>query len=295
MFKNVFIVYCLLLSTLLFSASEYDKDIVVKNQTRNDKVAAVFKEMMKNYEEENLEGFFSYVSEDRFQQDYMTFFDAIDEDMRVYDVLSVDVWINKTTEDGVKRFLNVKWEKRYESSKPVGLNSYDLESSSEYEVFQSGTTDFLFDEINGKYKLIQIAGNNFWGRSLKEWTEEVGDIAGQSSKEIVGDNVNGVYSGGTTPVVLPDLTFENIICAGGVSGMLTFDIVNLGGITSNGSVEYHVKENGMYGPILFYNSNIPGSDRVTLNVAVDCGLYNDIQVDPNDLINESDESNNIGF
>ena len=233
MVKKVLILFFFLFGTLSFCAGEYDKDIVVKNQSRNDKVATVFKQMMQMYEEEDLNGFFSYVSEDRFQQDYMTFYDAIDEDIRVYDILSVDTWINKTTEDGVKRFLNVQWEKRYESSKPVGLNERDLDASNEYEVFQRGTTEFLFDEINGEYKLIQIAGNNFWGGSLKDWTDEVGDIAGQESKDIVGDNVNGEYDSGGGE--LTDLTINYAACGyASPSNAMFVEIENLSGVDAVG-------------------------------------------------------------
>jgi len=241
MVKKICLIVFLLLTTLSF-AGEYDKDIVVKNQSRNDKVKTVFREMMNAYEEEDITKFFSYVSEDRFEQDYMTFYDAIDEDIRIYDILSIDTWVNKITDDGVKRFLYVQWEKRYESSKPVGLNQADLSVSDKYEIKQRGATEFLFDEINGKYKLIKIAGNNFWGGSLKEWTDEVGDIAGQESKEIVGDNVNGEYqSGGGGNAII---AIENLTCVDNYPNEITFDLVNNGTDDTSGNVNYQVISDG---------------------------------------------------
>jgi len=194
MVKKVLILFFFLLGTLSFGAGEYDKDIVVKDQSRNDKVKEVFKAMMGAYEEEDISLFFSYVSEDRFEQDYMTFYDAIDQDIRVYDILNVDTWVDKITEDGIKRYLYVQWDKRY------------LSSTSDTEIQQRGYSRFLFDEVNGKYKLIQLAGNNFWGKSLPEWTEEVPQIAGQ---EVYDTASGGGQSSGSG---LPDLIISNAVC-----------------------------------------------------------------------------------
>lgn len=272
MVKKICLIFFIVFSTFSFASSEYDKDIVVKNLTRTDKIRLVFAEMMRNYEEEDIEGFFSFVSEDRFEQDYMTFFDAIDEDIRIYDILSVETYENKISEDGIKRILNIQWTKRYESARPVRLNRRDLDASNRYEIIQNGTTDFTFDEINGHYKLIKIAGNNFWGGSLSEWREEVGDIAGQSSKDVAGDNVNGVYTSEQQKIIvesedepeipLPNLTFGcdkylHIINDGLVdinepisyiwcesSNCITRTYSD--GIQSNGITPYLLKDNGDY-------------------------------------------------
>ena len=300
MVKRICIIFVLLFTTFSFGASDYDKNIVVKNQTRNDKVKTVFREMMDNYEEEDIGQFFFYVSEDRFEQDYMTFYDAIDEDMRIYDILNIDTWVNKITEDGVKRFLEVQWEKRYESSKPVGLNRRDLANSNEYEIVQNGTTEFLFDEINGKYKLIKISGNNFWGGSLPEWKDEVGDISGQESKDIVGDNVNGEYgSGGGAQ--LPDLAVQNITCPGPSTSPLEFDIVNVGQGVALGSIEYEFYEDGSSHYNEFYSSDIGvgQSVHIVTSGSVQCGspYYKRVIIDPNNLIDEIDSpdgANNQG-
>jgi len=208
MSKKIFIVIFVFLAIFGFSASQFNKDITVLNQSRNDKVVSVFKSMMKAYEEEDLSGFFSYVSEDRFIQDYMTFYDAIEKDMRVYDILNVDTWVDKITNDGIKRYLYVRWDKRYQST------------TSDNELSKKGYSRFLFDEVNGKYKLIGLAGNNFWGGSLAEWTQDMPQIAGQEKES------NG----------LPDLIIVENCSNGG-----TFVIKNIGNAdTTSGSIEYTV-------------------------------------------------------
>jgi hypothetical protein len=268
MIKKICIVVLFLFTTFSF-AGEYDKGIVVKNQSRNDKVKTVFKEMMNAYEEEDIGQFFSYVSEDRFQQDYMTFYDAIDEDIRVYDILNVDTWVDKITEDGVKRFLYVQWEKRY------------LATSSDTEINQRGYSRFLFDEINGKYKLIQLAGNNFWGKSLKEWTDEVLDIAGQVEELNKRDS-------------LPDLVIQNFTCPSGFGGAMPieFNLVNIGDAATHfGSIEYtHSSFSMPY--IRTYNGDLEPGESVTITGTADCYGGETATVDPNDLIDESNPNNN---
>jgi len=261
MVKRVCLIFVLLFTTFSFGASEFDKDIVVKNQTRNDKVKAVFREMMSRYEEEDLNGFFSYVLEDRFHQDYMTFYDAIDQDIRVYDILSVDTWVDKITEDGVKRFLYVRWEKRYESS------------SSDTEITQLGYSRFLFDEVNGKYKLIELAGNNFWGGSLPEWREEVGDIAGQESKVV-------------ETTTLPDLVIISATSDGSLT--VTTIVKNQGEANIPSGVEIKVTSG-------FDSNTYSGGLAAGDTISITTNDYNagTSTVDPDNTISESDETNNV--
>ena len=254
MFKNILIVSLFIFTTLGFSASQYDKDITVLNQSRNDKVVEVFKKMMKAYEEEDLSGFFSYVSEDRFIQDYMTFYDAIDKDMRVYDILNVDTWVDKITEDGVKRYLYFTWEKRYEST------------NSDKELFKKGYSRFLFDEINGKYKLIELAGNIFWGESLAEWREEVPEIPGQ----VVQKSSSGTQesssddSSNNSTTGLPDLVIAQDCLSNS-----TFVIKNIGTApTTSGSVQYELQYDGLSSGIAVYDGDIPAGGS---SDSINCG------------------------
>ena len=256
MVKKTLIVFLLLFVTLGFSESQYDKDITVLNQSRNDNVALVFKEMMRTYEEKDINGFFSYVSEDKFVQDYMTFYDAIDKDMRVYDIFNVDTWINKTIKDGIKRYLYVRWEKRYQST------------SSNNELSKIGYSRFLFDEVNGKYKLIGLAGNNFWGGSLAEWRDEVPDIAGQETKS------------------MPDLVIINATFS-------SFTVKNIGNADVNVPIKWVVScGSAILGSI---NINLTIGSSTIVNYGASTCQYQQtltITVDPDNTIEESDETNN---
>jgi hypothetical protein len=265
MVKKILIIFALLFVTIGFSASQFDKEIIVLNQSRNDKVVSVFKAMMKAYEEEDLSGFFSYVSEDRFIQDYMTFYDAIEKDMRVYDILNVDTWVDKITDDGIKRYLYVRWDKRYQST------------TSDNELSKKGYSRFLFDEVNGKYKLIGLAGNNFWGGSLSEWTQDMPQIAGQE-KENSG---------------LPDLIIVNaMVDAQNIQTIVT--VKNQG--TADAVLPFSVLNQSSNLSAIFTNG-VPAGASVIINIINDQDVSSGdlIIVDSNNNIIESNENNNQAF
>lgn len=269
MCKRIILGICLLFASVSFAASQYDKDIIVKDQSRNDKATEVFKAMMQEYEDEYMRGFFSYVSEDRFLQDYMTFFEAIEKDLRDYDILSVDTWVEKITDDGVKRYLYVKWEKRYESASGSSVQT------------QKGYSRFLFDEINGEYKLIELAGNNFWGASLAEWREEVPQIAGQ---EVYVVNTPTQSGGGASSGGLPDLTI-------GCPNPPYLTIYNIGtASTTSGSIPYSGSLGGGT-----YNNDIPAggnSGDIFGGTGCPASVSDYVIVNPDSTIVESNYSNN---
>jgi len=259
------LVFILVFATFSYAAGEFDKNIIIHNQTRDDKVKSVFKKLMSNYEEENEDGFFSLVSEDRFLQDFMLFEQAIEKDFRTYEILDFDYWIDKITSDGIKRYLYVKWEKRYEL-----INGSD-------ELVQRGYSRFLFDEINGKYKLIELAGNNLWGESLSEWKKEVPHIAGEE-REKKG---------------LPDLVIVETCQNNG-----TFVIKNIGTAgTNSGSIQYKLTQSGISSAGSTtedeYSADIgPGESSGEIECQEVGGYGGTIEVDPNNLIEESNENNN---
>ena len=265
MLKNILIVFCLFAGGFVYAANDFDKNIIIHNQTRDDKVKSVFKELMKYYEDEDETGFFSLISEDRFLQDFMLFEQAIEKDFRTYEILDFDYWIDKITSDGVKRYLYVKWEKRYEL-----INGNN-------ELTQRGYSRFLFDEINGKYKLIELAGNNLWGGSLPEWKEEVPHIAGEEPEQKAG---------------LPDLIIEEDCVMSGY-----FFIKNIGSApTTTGSIQYKLTSGlAVAGPTTeTYSGDLnPGESSGELNCG-SVGIYGGtIEVDSNHLIDESNEQNNV--
>ena len=145
--KNI-IVWALVyigVSLSLFADSSYDRTMeVVGNQTRDEKVTQVFKEMITLYQDEDAMGFLEHTSEDRFLQDYLTFSDAIYQDTREYDILEINYWINEIVPKGnYKRYLNVRWER------------YSIHNESAGSYTKKGVSRFLFDDINGEYKLIE--------------------------------------------------------------------------------------------------------------------------------------------
>jgi len=174
---------CLLLilvcffSTTGFCASSYDRELIVQDKTRAMQVEGVFKELMAAYEDEDAQGFLDLVSDERFRQDYMTFTDALYSDFRNYEIRQVDYWIDRVVPDHVKQFLYVRWEKRYEN----------LDDGQ--QLTTTGFSRFLFDEVDGDYLLIELAGNNLFGGSLQEWRDEVPQISGQEAVQSSADAV----------------------------------------------------------------------------------------------------------
>jgi len=50
---------------------------------------------------------------------------------------------------------------------------------------QQGFSRFLFDEVDGQYLLVELAGNSLFGASLREWLDEVPRIAGEEMRRSV--------------------------------------------------------------------------------------------------------------
>ena len=288
MLKNIFIIFVLVFTTLVYSAGNFDKNIIIHNQTRDDKVKSVFKKLMSYYEDEDEDGFFSLVSEDRFLQDFMLFEQAIEKDFRTYEILDFEYWIDKITSDGVKRYLYVKWEKRYELV------------SSTNELTQRGYSRFLFDEINGKYKLIELAGNNLWGNSLNEWKKEVPHVTGeekvQKDKDKQKEEEQGDDQGGDQDVEStgsPDLVIEQTCQEDGY-----FKIKNIGTASTNTEYIEYAKISSEYSPTAdeqietYRGALAPEESSEELNCG-SVGIYGGIIiVDPNNQIDESNEDNN---
>lgn len=201
-----------LLSSTAFSETRYDRDLVVKDETRAMKVEKVFKELIAAYEDEDPQGFLDLVSDDRFRQDYITFTDALYSDFRNYEIHRVDYWVDRVVSDHIKQFLFVKWEKRYET----------LESGRQNTL--SGYSRFLFDEVNGKYLLIELAGNPLFGGSLQEWREETPPISGQVVPVAAATKVTTdptPISPGTNPITTPTESCDNshlFLCDSGNCG-----------------------------------------------------------------------------
>jgi len=261
---------CLLASTA-FCASSYDRELIVQDKTRAMQVESVFKEMMAAYEDEDARGFLDYVSDERFRQDYITFTDALYNDFRNYEIHQVDYWIDKVVPDNVKQFLFVHWEKRYEN----------LDDGR--QLTQKGVSRFLFDEVEGEYLLVELAGNNLFGASLQEWTQEVPQISGQEVTAQEQDSSQGqpdlrVISGSQT-YVSPD-------------EVLTFVVENSGAATSAPcTLEARTLHPSPMGYTYLIPSLNPGETYTSPEI-LNIPTVEYLIVDMNDVVAESNETNN---
>ena len=264
---KVIIKYIIFLAlTLNLSAdSSYDRTLEVLDTTRDQKVKEVFKELISAYQDEDTNRFLENVSEDRFIQDYITFTDAIYEDFRLYDILEIEYWFDEIVPKGVKRYLTVRWQRHSES----------LTNSNRYT--KTGKSKFLFDEIDGKYYLIEIAGNNLWGDSVEEWREEVTQIAGQEPE---------IIQSGDGRELKPDLIVSNFT-------VLNFDMENIGTADTQNSISWTVHCLGSLEDNGTYSGGLDAGDTTTIAFnASSCPAALTIVIDTNDDVDELREDNN---
>ncbi len=282
---------CVFLAFAVFcqASSSFDRELVVKNKERSVQVENVLKKLLRAYEDEDARTFLDYVSEDRFRQDYLTFTDALYNDFRTYEIYRIDYVVNRVVPDNMKQTMEVKWEKRYET----------LDDAQ--QLSDEGLSQFVFDEINGEYLLIELAGNDLFGASLPEWTDETPNIPGQElssnpssgssnpssgkSDLIIGSVVEGESAGYATVTI----QVRNIGIA--VSQPTTMDVdidmnlssfsVNIGALPAGGSFTYTCTADQSA------SNACPDSNGWGVSVVVE-----EVNVDPNSLIDELSESNN---
>lgn len=150
-----------LFSTLLMADSASDRTTRPLDNSAEELVKESFRGLVSAYTDKDIAAFMDNVSEDNFQQDYITFDDAIRQDFRVYNVFNLDYWFNQMIPDGDKlMYVNVRWSKEYESLKSSKLLRKNAQSW------------FLFVKEDGRYKLIGMAGRAMWGESRNEWLQE---------------------------------------------------------------------------------------------------------------------------
>jgi len=158
--KIVWILY-LMVATLTFADTASDKTIKPLDSSREELVKESFRTLVSAYQDKDIELFMDTVSEENFQQDYITFDDAIRQDFRVYNLLNLDYWFEQIIPDGENLiYVKVKWNKEYESLKSTKL------------LRKAGKSWFLFFKSDNGYKLIGMAGKAMWGESRDEWLHE---------------------------------------------------------------------------------------------------------------------------
>jgi len=286
MTKKILIILLLLLGINLYAESSYDRTVEVLDSTREEKVKQVFRELINAYQDEDARQFFEFVSEDRFLQDYITFSDGIYQDFRYYDILQVDYYFDQVVPKGIKRFLYVRWEKRYER----------LDTAEQFT--QIGYSRFLFDEIDGKYYLIELAGNNLWADSVEEWREEVPSISGQVVYPQAATSSTTPTNPGSPgnpapppPAGKPDLTILNLTRPPGGAMNVEFDIANIGTAANTAVTAGWTISGGYSGDA----GVIQPGDSVHVSKNTLDGYPGDtitVVVDPDLFIDELDKSNN---
>jgi len=151
----------LLLSTLLFADSGSDRTTRALDNSPEELAKESFRTLVSAYLDKDIETFMDQVSEEKFQQDYITFDDAIRQDFRVYNLLNLNYWFDQITPDGENLiYMKVRWNKEYESITSSKLHR------------KLGVSWFLFIKSDKTYKLIGMAGQAMWGESRNEWLQE---------------------------------------------------------------------------------------------------------------------------
>jgi len=289
------VVVCFLcFAAQVYGDSSFDRELVIKNQGRADKVETVLRDLLRAYENEDAREFLDYVSEDRFRQDYLTFTDALYSDFRTYEIFRVDYWLDRVVPDNVKQFLYVRWEKRYET----------LDDAR--QLTERGFSRFVFDEVNGEYLLIELAGNDLFGSSLPEWTEETSSIPGQEAPPVnsSGNSVTTASTPSSTPssITVPtptptptkaDLFIQSV--GSNPASMFPVTIANNGtarSISTTVLITYH--PGSSYGSITENIPPINSGDVYSFTSLYDGYEVTLIKIDPNNIVPESNETNNTG-
>jgi hypothetical protein len=269
------LIWVCLFVTTAFCDSSYDRELIVKDKTRAMQVENTFKELMAAYEDEDAQGFLDLVSDERFRQDYMTFTDALYSDFRTYEIRQVDYWIDRVVPDHIKQFLYVRWEKRYE----------DLDDGQQFTT--TGYSRFLFDEVDGQYLLIELAGDNLFGGSLPEWVEDVPHIPGQKVQATATPQVQG----------MPDLVIRVIdLIYTSSDATVYYEVENTGTATS-ATCQVEALYSEMSGAPASASGSVAsltaGETRTGLSLYLP-NYYSSgvITVDSTQVVSESNETNN---
>lgn len=294
--KAIFLSLFVCLSTVAMAETVYERELIVTDKSRQAEVENVFRQMLEAYEDEDARSFLDDVSEEDFRQDYINFEDALYEDFRNYDIHRVDYWIDRITESGTDRYFYFRWEKRYENID----NAEQLESR--------GFSRMLFEQVNGKYMLTELAGNDLFGSSYSEWTNETPHIPGNSDTNTVASSSQSSGSGGpSAPAAKADYQVVGLNVVSWGAGGLTVEVQiknNAATATDISGVLVTIFE--MPGPRSGSAAVAPIAAGATVSIpvlVVNAGMLavgaenpaGDIQVtvDPDNDIDESDETNNV--
>jgi len=162
--KHYFLIPFILMGLFFGSVqadSSYDTTTKPLDSSAEEHVRASFRELLRAYTDGDALTFFDNVSEDKFQQDYLGFDDALREDFRMNSILNIDYVFNQMVPSGKnKYFLFVQWEKLYQNIKAAQPQT------------KKGTSRFLFQKVKDKYLLIGMTGKVLFGDTRTEWKQD---------------------------------------------------------------------------------------------------------------------------
>lgn len=162
MMKLIIFLITIMLSSSLMANSVTDRTNKALDNSAPQQVKVVFAHMVESYNDKDASKFLSYVDEDEFLQDYITFDNVIRQDFRIYTTFDIHYWFNQSVPDSQNRiYLFVHWQKSYETLKTPKMQ------------VKKGDSRFLFELVDGKYKLVGLAGDELFGDSEDEWNYEV--------------------------------------------------------------------------------------------------------------------------
>lgn len=290
---KLLVALCCLMAVLgnAYAATAYDREIVVIDKSRQAVVEEQLKKLLRAYQEEDPKTFLEYVSEDRFRQDYITFEDALYEDLRNYEIHRVDYWTDRVVKSGFAYMIYVNWKKRYE----------DLDNAK--QMSQEGFSRFTFDEINGDYVLVELAGDDLFGASYASWTEQTPTIVGarrEAPSEFggLGNNSNSSPNPTTTPASKADLVPVDAMLLTGTPEHVYYLEVNNAGQAASGP--FRIKTDGTIGGAAITHtdvSSIAAGQTKYISIQSDkvfSGPFDlVVELDELDQVDESNESNNI--
>jgi len=154
-------------------SSDYESDtfpVIVKSERASETVKKAFFHMLRFYMNENQTGFMAFVSDD-FEGDLSSLEDAIDDDFRFLDNISIKPVVTRVLTQGEKVELSFTYSRR-------------VESTQTGEVLTDSASSFMtFIRTDDGFKLIAMASPLIFGISNVE------EVATTVDNDSVGDQV----------------------------------------------------------------------------------------------------------
>lgn len=144
-------------------------------KSREEACREILQLVRRAYVEENINAFMAWVSRD-YARDYTLLREAITRDVRNFDVVALDLWIDRTVSSDKDRIFDCRWEKRYD------------DRATGQRVTSRGSTSFIFRDERDGYRLYDMRGDLIFGQS----SPELGQMADLSVESVDADTATEV-------------------------------------------------------------------------------------------------------